>query len=535
MDEKITLPIAEKFAIDAQELVTGRTCVIAQSGAGKSYLIAVLCEKLLEKNAPFCIIDTEGEYFSLKEKFQLLWAGGREADVELDKIDLKELAERAIKENVSVILDVSDVIDEKKTVADFVTALYEAETKLRMPYLLIIEESDKFAPQAVGKDPSTAAVLKTIEEVSRRGRKRGLGMLVATQRPALINKNVLSQCGNQLIGKLTTENDLAAVNLFFASRKELEELPKLKQGEFFAMGGLSREKRKFRSFPRQTQHKGLTPKLIPKAAGKISLLKSEVTHTKPEKVEEKEVETVTEKATKARKLNGFRPVIAKEQAQEWAEKKRKKKFGPFGEEERLTSFGLEWAPIAYVEAAFQSGLIMKGIKAVSFLFDCASGSIADVGSGYRVAGELGYLADCSENECAVLLRLRKGKTATVAELQNTTGLSESALRDITERLRTARLITWSKNKNVNYYSALVDVRIPDLNRSAKYEASEIEARGELLKSAFGEKNVRNIVKAMDPKAEIRDFRLFYYPFWVARFQGRKLRAVRMDAVTGKEV
>jgi len=533
MDEKITLPLAEKFAIDAQELVTGRTCVIAQSGAGKSYLIAVLCEKLLEKNAPFCIIDTEGEYFSLKEKFQLLWAGGREADVELDKIDPKELAERAIKENVSVILDVSDVIDEKKTVADFVTALYEAETRMRTPYLLIIEESDKFAPQAVGKDPSTAAVLKTIEEVSRRGRKRGLGLLVATQRPALINKNVLSQCGNQLIGKLTTENDLAAVNLFFASRKELEELPKLKQGEFFAMGGLSREKRKFRSFPRQTQHKGLTPKLIPKAAGKISLLKSEVMHTKPEK---KEIETAElEKPSKARKIEGIPAAITKERAQEWAEKRRKKKFGPFGEEERLTSFGLEWAPMAYVEAAFQSGLIMKGIKAVSFLFDCASGSIADVGSGYRVAGELGYLADCSENECAVLLRLRKGKTATVAELQNTTGLSESALRDITERLRTARLITWSKSKNVNYYSALMDVRIPDLNRNAKYEASDVQAGGELLKPAFGEKNVRNIVKAMDPKAEIRDFKVFYYPFWVARFQGRKLRAVRMDAVTGKEV
>jgi len=30
----------------------------------------------------------------------------------------------------------------------------------------------------------------------------------------------LSQCGNQFIGKLTTENDLKAVDLFFADRKE---------------------------------------------------------------------------------------------------------------------------------------------------------------------------------------------------------------------------------------------------------------------------------------------------------------------------
>jgi len=534
MPEKITLPLAERFAVDAQEMVTGRTCVIAQSGAGKSYLIAVICEKMLEKNAPFCIIDTEGEYFSLKEKFQLLWAGGAEADVELEKINLKELAQRAVKENVSLILDVSDVIDEKKIVADFIGALYDVETKMRAPYLVIIEEADKFAPQAVGKEPSTTAVLKTIEEVSRRGRKRGLGLLVASQRPALINKNVLSQCGNQFIGKLTTENDLAAVNLFFANRKELDELPKLKQGEFFAMGNLSREKVKFRSYPRQTQHKGLTPELIPKAAGKISLLKSEVTHTKPEPKAVAE-ELPAEKLGKARKLQGFQSAITKEQAQVWAEKKRKKKLGPFGEEERLTSFGLEWAPVAYVEAAFQSGLITKGIKTISFFFDCANGSIADLSNGYRAVGELGYLAGCSENECAVLLQLKKGKRATIAELENATGLSESALRDITERLRTARLITWSKSRNVNYYSALVDMKLPDLNRNAKYEASETEAHGEFLKPVFGEKNVRNIIKAMDSKAEIRDFRLFYYPFWTAHFQGKKLRAVRLDAVSGREV
>ena len=56
----------QDIEIDAQELVTGRTCIIAQSGAGKSWGIAVLCEQLLQMNIGFCIIDTEGEYASLK-------------------------------------------------------------------------------------------------------------------------------------------------------------------------------------------------------------------------------------------------------------------------------------------------------------------------------------------------------------------------------------------------------------------------------------------------------------------------------------
>jgi len=533
MADKITLPLAEKFAVDAQELVTGRTCVIAQSGAGKSYLIAVLCEKMLEHNVPFCIVDTEGEYFSLKEKFQLLWAGGKEADVNLDEIDIKELARRAVKENVSLILDVSDVMDEKKTVADFVAALYEAETKLRVPYLVVIEEADKFAPQNLGKDQSTANVLKVIEEVSRRGRKRGLGLLVASQRPALINKNVLSQCGNQFIGKLTTENDLAAVNLFFASRKELEELPKLKQGEFFAMGNLSREKIKFRSYPRLTQHKGLTPKLIPKAAGRISELRAEITHARPEKAEG--ADALAEKPSKARKIVGIQPMITKEAAHAAVEKKKKKAFVLFGAKEQLTSLGLEWAPIAYVEADMRSGIVMKGMKTMSFFLDCMDGSIVDLDGGYRVIGSLGPLADCSENECSVLLALKKRGKLTVAELGKTTGLSESALRDIAEKLREKRLITWSKMKNVNYYELRQKLDFPDLKRSVSYSAADVQATGELLKPLFSEKSVRNVLKALDGKSEIAGFNVFYYPFWSAHLQGKKLRALRLDAVTGKEV
>ena len=535
MADKITLPLAERFAVDAQELVTGRTCVIAQSGAGKSYLIAVLCEKLLENNAPFCIIDTEGEYFSLKEKFQLLWAGGENADVNVEDINLKELAERAVKENVSVILDVSDVIDEKKTVAEFVTALYETETKMRTPYLLIIEESDKFAPQAVGKDQSTAAVLKAIEEVSRRGRKRGLGLLVATQRPALINKNVLSQCGNQLIGKLTTENDLAAVNLFFASRKELEELPKLRQGEFFAMGGLSREKRKFKSFPRQTQHKGLTPELIPKVAGKISVLKSEVTHTKPDVLEA--VLAKSEMPAKSKKVQGISVLVSRENASGIVEKRRKKKFGPFGDEERLISFGLEWTPIAYVEAVTHAGLLRQK-KTISFFLNCSIGNIVETKGGYKNLESLSELLGRSENECAVLLAMgsRYSTNITIAELAQKTGLSEGALRDITEKLRKERKITWSKDKNVNYYEFVVPIRVPNLDRSAAYAAREIEAHGIFHEQKITEKDVRNVLKATDKKAEITDFKVFHYPIWAAQLRGKSsYRPFRLDAVTGKEI
>ena len=218
MDLKIGKVGGRDFHVNAQELVTGRTCIIAQSGAGKSWSIAVLCEKMCRNGIGFCLIDTEGEYYSLKEKFDNIWWIGAEGgdsecdgikmDYDIEKINIHHILKRAVSESIYVIYDVSEV-DMIPRVTKMVHALYEVATDQRKPYLLIVEEADKFIPQS--KDS-----IKKIEEISRRGRKRGLGLMVATQRPAIVTKNVLSQCNNQIIGKLSIENDLKAVGLFFS-------------------------------------------------------------------------------------------------------------------------------------------------------------------------------------------------------------------------------------------------------------------------------------------------------------------------------
>ena len=137
-----------EIAVNAQELVTGRTCIIAQSGAGKSWGIAVLCERLLEAGIGFCLIDTEGEYFSLKDRFSLIWIGsGEGCDAEIGKADIRSLMEGAIRSRTAVIFDVSEA-DMREEVTKFAEILYDLESRLKQPYLLIVEEADKFIPQA---------------------------------------------------------------------------------------------------------------------------------------------------------------------------------------------------------------------------------------------------------------------------------------------------------------------------------------------------------------------------------------------------
>ncbi len=526
MEDKIQLLVGKSgnkdIFIDAQELVTGRTCVIGQSGSGKSYLIAVLCEKLLEKNIAFCIVDTEGEFFSLKQKFEILWAGGKDADIDIENVDLGDLIRKSVQENIPLILDLSDVMEERRVVADFAGKLYEIGTELRQPYLLIVEEADKFSPQS--KDS-----IKEIEEISKRGRKRGIGLMIATQRPSLVNKNVLSQCGNRFIGKLATENDLKAVDLFFSDRKELESLPKLTQGEFFVSGGIVKEKAKIKSAERTTQHKGLTPKLVQKATGKMAELKINLASNV--KQEEPKENVGEEKSFGKGRFEGIKLSITKEKIEKIIEDKRKKKFGLFGEKEKLASIDLFYQPFIWVQISLKEGLIRKSFKNYSFIVDAATGYFADLENGLSYYTGIAQLVGLDENHVRVLLAVSKDEKITVADLELKTKLSDQTIRKILDDLQGRRLITYLLDGRSKLYSPLSNLKIPDFKQSADFpEIEPISAKTQ--KPAITEDSVRHIIKGINSESDILKSHVFYYPIWQINFDKRKLR---IDGVTGKEI
>jgi transcription initiation factor IIE alpha subunit len=507
------------FRVYAQELVTGRTAIIAQTGAGKSWTIGVICEQLCKNNIGFCIIDTEGEYFSLKEKFQLLWVGKDPAcDIDLDKVDMKELVEAAVKDNVPMIFDVSDVTDEKAAVATICGAIYEVESALRIPYLLIIEEADKFVPQR-------GEGIREIEDISRRGRKRGVGLLLATQRPAFVNKNVLSQCDNQLIGKLTTEADLAAVNLFFASRREMEELPKLKPGEFFALGNFVRGKARIRVIGRETTHKGLTPKLLPKPTGKVSDIKEMLMAP---------IVTKTAEVTPIKtKLRAFLPKISKEELLRIAETKKRKKFGLFGPKEMLTSTELHLHPLVFVEIKYIKGVIRESVKKSSFILDGLTGDQVEIEKGFVPKKGFADLLGLGETVAKVLIEIHKSKRATVTDLEAKTGMSEGTLRAAIEKLSELKLITYTKAGHAKVYILLEKLTLPHLEHHVDLELpEETSVSGVRVECKLSEQDLRDALKAIEPTCEVTRLDVLYYPIYIIRFPNRTLK---IDALTGKIV
>ncbi len=513
------------LAVDAQELVTGRTCIIAQSGAGKSWSIAVLCEQLCKSRIGFCLIDTEGEYFSLKDRFELLWVGsGDDCDVDIERVDLEELMQNAIKSGTPVIYDVSETHMQEK-VTELTTVLYDLESELRKPYLLIVEEADKFIPQS--KDS-----IKKIEEISRRGRKRGLGLLVATQRPSLVVKNVLSQCNSQIIGKLSIENDLKAVSVFFGSRKEVEELSVLEPGEFFVMGSLSREKVKMRFGRRETEHRGLTPKLSP---GKPAGQKQARTPAPPSPPPQPSVPRPAPPEEAADEA--IVPVLIREEAIDIAKSKRKRKFPFLEPEERIVAADSVYWPLAHVEVKYIGGLLRKSTKTASLVLDLVTGHLVDVNRGMKLRPGFSELFGLDETAVKVIARLPPGGS-TLTEIEADTRETPEVVKKAVKDLEKRKLVTEVKTAGkATVFMPLLMHEIPRLQSLRQ----SLDVKTEPLRTSscpqkIRESDLRSLLKALEPTLEISGWRTVYYPVYEIRFSSEAgERRLYLDGISGKDL
>ncbi len=528
------------FSIDAQELVTGRTCVIAQSGAGKSWSIAVLCETLCRARIGFCLIDTEGEYFSLRDKFPVLWIGTDEqCDHDIETVNIRDVMMHAVKADIPIVYDVSET-DMQERVSKLANVLYDISSELRKPYLLIIEEADKFIPQS-------RESIKKIEEISRRGRKRGLGMLVATQRPALVTKNVLSQCNNQIIGKLSIDNDLKAVDLFFGSRKEVEELAFLNPGEFFVMGKLAREKTKIMFADRETEHRGLTPKLAPRPFLPVEEMRAPLSEVLPGAADSAEPEPPEQPLhppeTTPREEEGViiasavLPLLSRDEALEIAGERRRKKLLGFGTEERIASVELVYWPLIAADCKYLGGVLTKATKTKTLIIEGVFGHCAQVRSGLYLTRCFAELVGLDEESIQVLTHLSpKGRTE--AEIEAASKLPLAVVKKAIKKLKAQKLVTESGSVGrAKMYVPLLMHKIPRLSKiGGSIEAKTGTLRGEPRDRELEDGDVRTLLKGIEPTAEVTEIVVVHYPlFRVELASDAGDRSFYLDAITGRDI
>lgn len=100
--------------------------------------------------------------------------------------------------------DVQDVV-----VARLTKELFDARKLGKIPpFLLIVEEAHNYCPE---RGFGTAVSSNILRTVASEGRKFGMGLCIVSQRPAKVDKNIISQCNTNIILKVTNPNDLKAI------------------------------------------------------------------------------------------------------------------------------------------------------------------------------------------------------------------------------------------------------------------------------------------------------------------------------------
>jgi len=289
--------------LNVKKTIGKHVSVLAKTGAGKSYTVAVLVEELLKNGVPIVIVDPHGEYASLAvendeyddmikygvksvsyadriteyatntnvnpqaKKLRLratfdmmeltdimpMRLGERQKstlysalrDLEGGEYTLKDLIRRVEEEPTNVkwkvisgleTLEESGIFDgeyipveelvkpgrasvinlvgsdphiQQLVVARLTRELFDARHVEKIPeFFFLIEEAHNFCPERGFGDAISSNILRT---VASEGRKFGFHLCVVSQRPARVDKNVLSQCNTQVILKVTNPNDLRAI------------------------------------------------------------------------------------------------------------------------------------------------------------------------------------------------------------------------------------------------------------------------------------------------------------------------------------
>ncbi len=209
------LRIAKDFHLPV-EAVTETFAILAKRGVGKTYTAKKLAEQMLKAAiAPVIVADPVGVWWGLRSSadgnspgLPILVLGGDRGDAPLDAGSGEIVARMLVEERLSAVLDLSRFRKNEQT--QFMTAFAERLYHDNREALhLMLDEADAFAPQKPYKGQER--LLGAIEDLVRRGRARGIGVTLITQRAAVINKDVLTQAEVLVALRTIAPQDRAAI------------------------------------------------------------------------------------------------------------------------------------------------------------------------------------------------------------------------------------------------------------------------------------------------------------------------------------
>lgn len=164
-------------------------------------------------------------------------------ELEKDELDKEAFVDRLIGLNQSgeseeshsqmVLLDMNDAADEVVEIASAVISrlvfdrLRRLDPRNSYPVHVILEEAHRYVAER--KSGFAIDASKVFERIAKEGRKYGLFLILASQRPSEVSSTVLSQCSNFVVHRIQNPDDLRHIRQMtpFISESVLRRLPSL--------------------------------------------------------------------------------------------------------------------------------------------------------------------------------------------------------------------------------------------------------------------------------------------------------------------
>ena len=107
----------------------------------------------------------------------------------------------------------------------------------RRPVAFVCDEAHLYLPRKEG-NPVERRAVEAFEKIAKEGRKYGVALMIASQRPSDVSATILSQCNNIISLRLTNADDQATVRKLLPESLEslLEALPIMDIGEAMIVG-----------------------------------------------------------------------------------------------------------------------------------------------------------------------------------------------------------------------------------------------------------------------------------------------------------
>jgi hypothetical protein len=228
MGHDLSLPI---------DAVTEKLAWLGRTGSGKTYGAKRMVEQMLRARAHVIVIDPVGTWAGLRlgpKAFDVPVLGGLHGDIPLEPGAGSVVADLVVDRQVSVVLDVSQMIDADRTrfATGFAGRFYQRQKAAPRAVHVVLEECQDFIPQ--NQQHGEERMLHEFHRICKVGRNFGIGVSLITQRPQEVSKKALNQTECVFAFQMTGPQERKALEYWLSDKGFTEKLsdvlPRLEVG-----------------------------------------------------------------------------------------------------------------------------------------------------------------------------------------------------------------------------------------------------------------------------------------------------------------